>query len=361
MITLTAKINLISSNSDKLDITSHNLVGNNISGVVGDVLGKNKQSKNPFIFGVSKFGDNSTLQSHLDYFIGNQLPNDNGLFENSYTITIQGEDIDSLTFVFDTANNRHPNYIIVDGKVYDDNDPIFTLSLEKSNTHTINIDNWNYKSPLVIQGIFIDLSVELKYNNLLNLLRTISQRSDIKLPSYGVISNVGDLSFNDFNGEFSDYAEQLLLKNNLSVEILLSNTLSKKYEKIGSFLTNEWNYDNDNRIVSLSLKDNLEEWQEIHFEGISYDPREPFKYFKTIKDLYIILQNEKVTPKKYNMLPFEMLDSQTQEILTKTQLRYPVVDAGTLWSTWQKVCEVCALYIYKNNKGETVCSYTYGS
>jgi hypothetical protein len=67
------------------------------------------------------------------------------------------------------------------------------------------------------------------------------------------------------------------------------------------------------------------------------------------------------TPEKYQMLSFEQLDEKTQNILENTTIDYPLLENGTLWEQWQKLCEVCGLYIYKNNEGKTVCTYTYGS
>jgi hypothetical protein len=78
-------------------------------------------------------------------------------------------------------------------------------------------------------------------------------------------------------------------------------------------------------------------------------------------NLYVWLQDSTRTPSKYKMLPFNELDENTRTILMNTRLSYPLLESGTLWEQWTKICEVCGLYIYKNNEGKTVCSYTYGS
>jgi hypothetical protein len=77
-----------------------------------------------------------------------------------------------------------------------------------------------------------------------------------------------------------------------------------------------------------------------------------------MKNLYEWLEGK--TPSKYNMLKFTGLDSQTRMRLVNTLIEYPLLKSGTLWEQWTKLCQVCGFYIYKNNKGETVCSYTYG-
>jgi hypothetical protein len=183
------------------------------------------------------------------------------------------------------------------------------------------------------------------------------------LPSYGIISNVGDVSFNDICGQIAYYAELLILGSDLKVVMMLNDTLSSKSELMAIMETQDWNYDNDNMSVSVSLKDDLVEWQDISVDGINYDPRYPNKVLTngTMEDLYKWLQDGQRTPSKYQMLPFEELDTSTKGILTNTEIDYPLLKSGSLWEQWTKLCQVCGLYIYKNSQGETVCSYTYGS
>ena len=357
MITLTARIDLISRNNGTLGGITTNLSKNNISGEIGAVLGVKKQVENPFIFGASVFGDGSMFCDSVDYYIGDVSSNESGFFETPYVFTISGNQINSITLAFDTANDRHPNTISVDGVVYNDDDAIFTMQLEKADIHTITIDNWNSPNfPLVLSGVYINISINVDNRSLIALSREIFDRSDYKLPSYGIISNVGELEFNDLNGEIRDYAEQMLLTSDLKVYIYLNNTLSKTTKQIAEMETRDWDYDNDNRSVSVSLKDDLEEWQDIYVETIDYDPRNPNQVLEngTMKDLYNWLQHWSKTPVKYNMLTFNQLSETTQNILKNTKIIYPVLESGTLWQQWQKLCEVCGLYIYKNNVGNQI-------
>jgi hypothetical protein len=365
MITLTARIDLISGNNGTLKYTTMNLGGNNISSGTASILGSSVQGSNPFILGASKLGDGSTFSGKVDYFIGEQLSDNAGYFVKPYELTVSGTEITSITIEFDKINNRHPYTINIDGETYQDDDSVFTINnLAKADYHTIIIDNWNAPSyPLVITGIYINISIDINYHNLIGLNRHITYRGDTKLPSYGIISNTGNLEFNDLNGEIRDYAEQLLLTSDLKVVINLNNTLAKTHEQVGIFETRDWDYDNDNRSVSVSLKDDLEEWQDIQVQGFGYDPRNPSKILidKSMANLYDWLQDSARTPSKYKMLSFSQLDEKTQNILTSTTIDYPFLENGSLWEQWTKLCEVCGLYIYKNNEGNTVCSYTYGS
>jgi hypothetical protein len=237
-----------------------------------------------------------------------------------------------------------------------------TITLDETDNVEIQFETWTSpKSPMVITGIFVGTEISVDRRNMLSINRKIVDRSDDSLPSYGIISNSGNVSFNDIDGKVLDYAEQQLLQSELSVSIYITNTLTKKQEEIGYFSTDTWNYDNNNNSVSVSLKDELQEWQNISIEGFYYNPKYPFEILAngTMAELYTWLLQR--TPRKYKMLYFRELDEKTQEILQNTKIKYPLLESGTLWKQWSKLCEVCGLYIYKNNKGQTVCSYSYGS
>ncbi len=361
MITLTAKIDLVNNSNGTLSGVSINPSGNNVSSEIGAILGVKKQGGNPFIIGASKIADGSTLSDKEDYFIGNQLSSENGEFVSPYTLTVNGNGITSLTIAFDTVNNRHPNTIKIDNVEYYDDDAIFTVNLASADTHEITIENWNTPNyPIVITGIYVDISIDINYRNLISLSRSIQDRSDFKLPSYGIISNTGSLEFNDLDGEIRDYAELGMLTSGLQVVIKINNTLYKTSEQIGVFQTETWDYDNYNRTVSVSLKDELEEWQNINVPALRY--YQIIKnniYAKPLRDIYNYLLN--YTPAKFNMLPASKLDRTTINILQNTYIKYPLLEAGTLWESWQKLCEVCQCYIYKNNKNQTVFRYNRGA
>ena len=364
MITLTAKINLLSGDNSALSLGSDNLSGNNISSNLGSVVGVKKNGSNPFIIGASKLGDGSTFSNGVDYFIGNELSDDNGNFKNGYSITINDNSgkLSNLTIAFDVVNNRYPKRIIIDDMQYIDNDPIFVMdNLLSGYSHKIEIYDWNSPNyPLVITGIYAEISIEIDRRNLISISRSIFDRSDLKLPSWGIISNTGNIEFNDINGEIREYAEELLLKSGLKCEIKLNNTLVENASQtIGLFETDEWNYDNDNRVVSVSLKDDLEEWQNINVAEISYDPRK--QESKPFKWLYEHLWDITTANGNYTMLAFDALGNDTRNVLETNYIKYPLLKSCSLWTAWQKLCEVCQLHIYKNNYGVIVCRYNGGN
>ena len=200
--------------------------------------------------------------------------------------------------------------------------------------------------------------IEIDRRNMISVESSIFDRSDLKLPSFGIISNVGRIEFNDTDKRFLGFAERLLLQSGLKCEIMLNNTLVEgASEMVGDFETDQWDYDNDNLVASVSLKDDLEEWQEINVDEISYDPRKleskPFKWL--YEHLWFI------TKINYPIKSFEQLDSETQEVLQNTYIQYPLLESGSLWQQWTKLCEVCQLHIYKDSDGVVVCRYNGGN
>lgn len=345
--------------SDIYNGATSNVSGNNVSTDLRGVLGVKKQQDNPFLIGSSKLNEGSTFAYTTKNYIGSVVSDENGIFPTPYELTLSTNRTTTLTIAFDTINKRHPHKISVDGVDYYDDDAIFTVfGLTENSTHTIVIDNWNTpNAPLLISGIYVNINIDIDYSNLIDIESSIFDRSDIKLPSYGIISNGGNIEFRDTNGEIRDYAEQQILSQGLKVEIMLNDTLAQTEEQVAIFNTDTWDYDNDNRTVSVSLKDDLEEWQDIAIQGFGYDVDNPRKDLpnQTMADLYRWLHAK--TPSKYNMLPFESLNAETQQVLSATRIEYPFLEDGSLWEQWTKLCEVCALSIYKNNVSNTVCVY----
>lgn len=356
MIQLTATINIL-GNGGTLSSATSNLPGNNISSNISNVLNARKRAITPFITGTSKLGDGSTFQSGIDYFMGSELANENGQFLTPYQLTISGSNKSLLFIVFDTENRRFPHSIVVDGNTYNNESATYSILLTSANSHTITIDNWNAPGyPLVITGIYIKKDINIKNSNLISVVRNLADRSDFTLPSFGIISNNGELSFKDIDNEVKDYADFGLLQEGLSVSIYIKNVVTNKTELVAKYITDKWDYDNYNRNVRVSLKDDLEEWQDINISGINFMPTVSTQ--KTGAQIYTMLKE--ITPSKYAMADLSELPISTQQILSNVTVYYPVLNAGTLWSAWQKFCEVFQMHIYKE-KEKTVCKYNGGN
>jgi hypothetical protein len=200
--------------------------------------------------------------------------------------------------------------------------------------------------------------IEIDRNNVLFIESSIYDRSDLNLPSFGIISNVGQIEFNDNDGKVFQYAEDLRLINGLRCEIMLSNTLFVgANEIVATMETDQWDYDNENKVVNVSIKDDLEEWQEINVSEILYDPRNP--EVKPFSWLYEKLWE--ITNPNYPMQKLSDLDEKTYGVLTNTYIQYPLLESGSLWQQWTKLCQACQLHIYKNSNGIVVCRYNGGN
>jgi hypothetical protein len=198
--------------------------------------------------------------------------------------------------------------------------------------------------------------ISLDKRNMLNIEQTIIDRDNINLPSFGIISNGGFIEFSDYDGRVLDYAESGDLNEGLKCAIFVNNTIRKIERQVALFETSQWNYDSNSKIVRVSIKDDLEEWQDIFVEGINYDARDldakPLKYF------YEYLYSK--TPSLYNMVAFNNLDTKTKEILESTFVKYPLLKGASLWQQWNKLCMVSQAHIFKKGTGNIIFVYNEG-
>jgi hypothetical protein len=313
-------------------------------------------------------GGKDTFQkfnNDVRYFIGSQLSGDDLTFKNEYVIGVYISNVDAFTIAFDEVNGRHPNSIRIGDTTYYVDDALFTvagLSYQGFKTYVpIYISNWNTpNSPLVISGIYVNLSINVNKTNIISIDASLFSKSDIKKPSYGIYSSSGNISFKDIDGEIADYAEQRLLTSNSKVELFLENTLANCSQKVAEFYTAEWQYDALTKEANVTMKDELEEWQDINVEGFIYDPRTPFKTIRNGSFRYLYDWLHKATPSKYRMISYNELDESTRNVLSNTKISYPYLKEASLWNQWQKVCEVCKSYIYKDNQGKTIFKYLNG-
>lgn len=368
MIQLTAEIDIFSQDNGEIQSISLDeetgafgtpIGANNVSAPFTEMLNKKTTSSaNPFILGVSNLGDGSALFDEVDYFISDILFNENGELPESpndyITLHIFG-DIKSATIVFDTINGGYPTGIDVDGARVSDDDPTFTISdtttinfwQDGVRDHTIDIWGWNKPNrPLVIQGIYVTpRTLEIGRRNIVSLERSIIDRSDIKLPSWGIISNGGSLEFNDAKGEIEDYAEQGVLRKGQKVNVYINNTLIPTLkQKIGELYTNEWNYDNNNRLVSVSLTDELELWQD-KVVGTSRS--------KEGDTLYYILSVQ------FGISSFN-IDAETIAHLQSVYVPYRYLDEEKTWAQIVDLCVAAQCYVYKGYDEKPIIKYLNG-
>lgn len=196
--------------------------------------------------------------------------------------------------------------------------------------------------------------------NIISLNASLHDRGDLKLPSFGIISNRGEIEFNDFNGSVLKKIQYGAMSSYYwDCDIFIENTLAKNSKtRTAQYIAASWAYDDENKTVRVELKDDLEDWQNIMIEAIPYDAKTPKE--QTLKWFYETLHDITVNKHNYNMLSFDSLDERTKEVLNTTVIKYPLLYAGSLWASWDKVCEVGLLHIYKEN-GVVKCRYNGGN
>ena len=355
MITLSAYVDVTLGKAGTITSATSTITGNNVSTNITNVVGDKVYGNNIFLLDVSPLDNGGTYSANEEgYYIGSELADENGEFANPYQITLNGSKIKTFTLVFDTYNNQHPTTITVDGKEYEDDDNVFTVSVDSADTHTIVISNWNTpNNPLRIYGIYLELGIEVNKQNMDSLSLNLTDRSDYKYPQWGIISNTCDIEFKDLNGEILDYIEQDLLVQGLSFKVYINNTLTGITQQIGEYYADQWDYDNDNRVVKVSLKDDLEEWQDLSISPLEYFPN--FSKEKSLKEIYEYLYTQ--TPEKYKMLSFDSLSAILKSRLRSTYIVYPKIDGTSLWAAWNMFCEIARTHIYKDFNGNTICAY----
>lgn len=357
MIKLIATIKLTDSNQGSLN-SANFTNANNISGGSSTIVGRKNTTGSPFILSSngngSKIGSGDYMVTREKYFIGSVSSDAYGNFSSgSYVISVSGSDIKTLNIEFDSKNKLHPKTIIVNGSTYTDDDPIFTIGFaEPQSSINIEIKDWNKpNSSLVITGIYVDVEINLDERSITGFEYNFTDREYNDKPSYGIVSSSGSISFNDSKRDVIDYIKAQLIDKSSLVDVYIKNTnYSTKYT-VAKTYTDQWQYDNDNFLVSVTLKDNLDGMQNCDFSGLVYSGSQ-----KTGKEIYEYILAQ--TPAEFLFPTFSELDSNTQNFLTTNYIKFPYMENSSLWSAWDKFCWAFCCKIYKNEYGITIVKHS---
>lgn len=358
MITLSADIKSISETGNYISSVLSYIAPNNISynnikkniysvfelkEITNNLINSKSKTGNPFLLKSSQLGGGAVLCSNSNYYIGKQICDENGNFDKPYLFTINGINLKSIIIKFDTFNNQHPKNIIINNVLYECNSSVFRVILENIENIEIIIDNWNVSNfPLTIQSIY-SFFIEVNDFNLLSLDRSFADRGDFKLPSYGLISNYGNIELIDINDDILFYVENYLFKKGYLCTIYLNNTNYGNKQIIGEYFSTIWEYDNDNRKISVTVEDDIERLQNVYFEGINYIPH--ISKSQNLFSIYNMLYLETI---KYGY-KFKKLDNNIKNLLSNIIIEYPYLEKDSLWNTWLKFCGLSKLYMYEEN------------
>jgi hypothetical protein len=202
-------------------------------------------------------------------------------------------------------------------------------------------------------------TIEITPQNALSMERSIFDRADTTMPSWGIISNGGKVKFIDTDGTIRQLIEAKRLVKGIKVDLFLSDTVNVTSANIGDFYAKTWDYDNNNFNVSVDVGDELQNMQEVQAEPYVYDLTQE-KYFITAKDLYDFIQADTVA-KGFNMATSAELDSNTIAHLSAITIPIPYFEQANLWNVWQNFCEAFQTHIFKGKNKKIVCVYNGGN
>lgn len=346
MITVSAEILL---NDNYITSIECNIPKNNISTPIENLLNTVKEGSSPFLLNASKLDGSGKLLSKVDYYIGSLCSDENGDFDEPYLITVNGVDLQTIVIYFDVYNNQYPRTIIINNKSYNCDSPVFKTFLDTTDKIDIIIDNWNTPYyPVQIQGInlaylYFD-AVQIK-----GVKVNQQNRQNVSAISYGLLSQIGDIELIDFDNFIYTCIKKNIINLNSICKLYIMNNGTKQL--LTTLFVNKLEYSPNERIATISLQDNLEKLQDIYCDGIDYDYISPetksLKYFYDYLELVSIKSGFKFVP----------LNDETENILNSTIISYVLLNSGTLWEQWDKLCQVAQLHIYKNNNNEIVVIY----
>lgn len=293
------------------------------------VLNGNANRK-PFVFGASKFGEGQKFISSYNGFASRECSDNNGVFLNPVSLTISGAAIENLKIKFSESLGQYATELIIDGKTYINESLVFVTSGLSGDIHTVQIAKWSEpKFNARIDSIGMGYTAEYTNRQIIALLSGNYSTADEEAPSYGLISQYGDMQIKDINNQLKNLAGQQLLNSNSQIRIYFNG------EQQGNLMSDEWRY-NINE-ASVDFKDDMLGWQNMDFKGktLVFNTN----LFSVIKEIETI----------YN-IKF-ILREGVQSQATNTVLAYLYIEACTLWEAMDKICKAGQFRLWQDKDG----------
>lgn len=366
MIKLEARIKLFDSNDgtvNKAQFNNNNNISWNIftaTSSFGQIVGKEVKQTKPFLLGnsplvgdegyeIPKNSDMYVLADSVNYFIGSLVSGEDGTFPDgaSYSITINGADFNVITIVFDKDDEVWPTEITINGESYMNDDAIFTVGGFGGTVDKLDVTISKLNKPnkgLVVTGIYVDITIMVDEKNLDSFTYSLYDREYNDEPSYGVVSNSGTLSFVDSTGEILDYANMRLLKDLTGVEICISNSITKESQVFIKAFTQEWEYDNDSRVVTLTIADGLSAvLQNIPFYNELFHAQKS-SGDKAFVEIYNDIYN--MVPSYFSMPSYDELSADVKSLIENISADAYKPEEKNLWAAIDAFAKAVGLHIY---------------
>lgn len=348
---------------DEIQSVDFNQETNNVSKTIGSKTTKNdgqnliswgEKGLIPLIDGYVG-GASSTLSSEGGYngFVFGVVP-ENKLY--SVEVTLEGQNIDSVTIYGDRNANQFPTRAYLDGDtsnyIYSD-DPEWTILFPSASaSHTITFDMWNrsnYNACLTHIGVFVnELVLDKRWiKSVESLSQSTGQPKDIY---YGVTPSSGNIEIIDINGEIKDYIQDGILDpDNLPISIFANN------KKINEQIINSSSYFGD-AMLSGGLMSKLAQWDNI---------MHPTRKLTSSTNLYEILKDVMINSNACStkeeldkMLKRRtLIDSNDTEMIIKSYLTtikipYPYIESNFVRRTLDDICTIAQLNVHQRDDGQ---------
>jgi len=335
-------------------------------------------NSNPFILGSSTMGGIYTLENSVGYYLSADLCDSNGDFSLTHSIEITTTKCEKLDIIFDKTLNQYPKtirvvsyqrnnsvslnpadwYDTLDDTTYTNDNYRFTINKIASPLYPswnrtyvkVYMSEWSAPNkPLKVMGIYGNKGmVTFDNRTILSINSGVRERSNDDLPSWGVLANTGDIVINDYNETINENIENGTFGDKQEVIINMIDNNTGRLIQLGKYLADTWEYDNDKKQATITLKDDLVAMQDINFNEITLSTT----HNSSINNMYKLYNSLKArTPARYK---FALLEN--TGLLENIGSSHLYLEKGSLWNAWQKFCETCALYMYKNRNNEIVIS-----
>lgn len=187
-------------------------------------------------------------------------------------------------------------------------------------------------------------------NGLKELVRGQQSSSDNSIPKYGIIANYGKVVIRDVDGNI-DYMSSLgSFKRRQKVKMYLDNRL------IGTYVSNNWDYDSADNLVTIDLTDDLVDLQNV------YMPENKIVVVGSGTWIWTTYIRGSSITSGDRALPVDLYYGERTAAATNRNGNLSIpnfyLDGCSKWDLINKYCQVLGLVAYKNE--EEYASYAYG-
>lgn len=323
----------------------------------------------PFLLSHSKLGGGHTFAPNkVDYPILSVYRISSAGVPDVYDVyIICAAPAQGLTIAFDTYNNHYPAKtkfgnttasIYINGKYFNIDSPITYFPVETKTgsvgeykdvpLYNIGVSGGmddagskNGKYPTIISGINIGVRYAVDKINMVDMDISQSDRPTNNKPIFGVMSGTASLKVKD-GGELLGYVQNKTIGRNSPVEFIIKNSTANKQQSVAKMLISDLKYDVNNFNIDLELSDGLLELQETESNEI--------KMSTTPMTAKAVFERLKAYVTKYEFA----VTANAETIMSSTTIKYPFLEQSKVWAAFDKLCNLCGLYMYMGADGKIV-------